>query len=163
MFDSVHLLKCIRNNWLAQKDVNKTFKFPKFSFDDIDFNRTRICNAPFNTLKKLHSVESDSLLKHAYKLTLKSLSPSTLEKPNVNLVINIFNEYVIQALLTLGSKHRLPFFENLAEFIQIIYKWWSVMNVKTPMKGMHHKNMYATPLRNDCNDEKYAFLNNFFV
>ena len=30
LFDSVHILKCIRNNWLGQKDTSKYMLFPKF-------------------------------------------------------------------------------------------------------------------------------------
>lgn len=37
MFDTVHLMKCIRNNWLAQGDVEKTFKFPPLAFVEKDF------------------------------------------------------------------------------------------------------------------------------
>lgn len=30
LFSSVHLFKCIRSNWLNQKDDNQTFVFPLF-------------------------------------------------------------------------------------------------------------------------------------
>ena len=32
LFDTVHLMKCIRNNWLVQNDVEKTFPFPHIHF-----------------------------------------------------------------------------------------------------------------------------------
>ena len=32
LFDSVHLFKCVRNNWLNQKDYDKTFTFPTSDF-----------------------------------------------------------------------------------------------------------------------------------
>ena len=44
MFDFVHIIKTIRNNWINQKDVSHTFIFPKFenfslsneaSFEDV--------------------------------------------------------------------------------------------------------------------------------
>ena len=37
-FDFVHILKTIRNNWLNQKDYNKSFVYPKF--DDINLDAT---------------------------------------------------------------------------------------------------------------------------
>ena len=80
MFDAVHLLKCIRNNWLGQKYIDKTMNYPQFSFDNSDSIATKMCSAPFITLRKLHSLEAESLLTHAYKLTFKSLCPSNLEK-----------------------------------------------------------------------------------
>lgn len=161
MFDSVHLLKCIRNNWLGQKDLEKCMKFPSFSFQGVCDTVTKISCAPFTTLKRLHYLEAGSLLKHAYRLTLKSLTPSNLEKQNVKLVLQIFNEYVIQALETIGEKRSLPFSQDVAEYIRIVYVWWTIMNVKTPHKGRRLNNIYATPLTNNVNDEKYVFLNNF--
>lgn len=161
MFDAVHLLKCVRNNWLGQKDIDKTMKYPQFCFDDSSFITTKICSAPFVTLRKLHSLEAESLLTHAYKLTLKSLCPSNLEKQSVNLVHRIFNEYVIQALLTLGEKHCLPFYREVADYVRIIYVWWTVMNVNSPYKGARLKQNYAKPLTDDTDNEGYMFLHKF--
>jgi hypothetical protein len=48
LFDTVHLFKCIRNNWINQKDSDQTLIFP----DMIDTNL--INNAKFNVLKQLH-------------------------------------------------------------------------------------------------------------
>jgi hypothetical protein len=31
LFDTVHILKCVRNNWLNQKDPEQTFRYPLFS------------------------------------------------------------------------------------------------------------------------------------
>lgn len=161
MFDSVHLLKCIRNNWLGQKDLDKCMKFPSFCFQGAFDTVTKVNSAPFTTLKRLHYWEADSLLKHAYGLTLKSLTPSNLEKQNVKLVLQIFNEYVIQALETVGVKRGLPFAQDVADYIKIIYVWWTIMNVKSAHKGTRLNNKYATPLTNDVSDENYVFLNNF--
>ena len=33
LFDTVHLFKCVRNNWLNQQDSEKTFIFPQFPHD----------------------------------------------------------------------------------------------------------------------------------
>ena len=99
LFDSVHILKCIRNDWLGQKDPSKCMVFPK-SYNG-NHQLDNIQSAPFCTLQKLHSLESQSILKYCYKLTSKALSPTNLERQNVNLVLQIFSEYIIQGLLTL--------------------------------------------------------------
>ena len=39
LFDSIHILKCICNNWINLKNLNKTFTFP--DFDDSQFNFAR--------------------------------------------------------------------------------------------------------------------------
>ena len=36
-YDFVHILKCIRNNWLNQKDIRKTFHFTNFQNIKLDY------------------------------------------------------------------------------------------------------------------------------
>ena len=108
IFDSVHVLKFIRNNWLGQKDTSKRMIFPKICFNG-NHKLDNIQSAPFCTLQKLHALELQSLLKHCYKMTTKALSSSNLERQNVNLVLQIFNEYTIQGLLTLRKEKCLQF------------------------------------------------------
>jgi len=59
LFDSVHLLKCIRNNWLNQSDVQQTFTFPDLTDKGV------IRRASFGDLKHLHSFEDTRVLKLA--------------------------------------------------------------------------------------------------
>lgn len=122
LFDSVHILKCIRNNWLGQKDERKCMMFPKFCYNG-NHELDNIQSAPFSSLHKLYALESQSLVKYCYKLTSKALSPTTFERQNVNLVLQIFNEYTIQGLLTLGKQECLPNYAEIAEYIQIFYIW----------------------------------------
>lgn len=161
LFDSVHILKCIRNNWLNKKNADRCMTFPQFNLSSNSKSVIKILNAPFATLQKLYTLEAESLLKHSYKLTLKALSPSNLERQNVNLVLQIFNEYIIEALITFGKTKCLPLVDDVAEYIKIFCKWWDIMNVKTPFKGCRLKKEYATPLTDAADDEKYVFLNSF--
>ena len=77
-----------------------------------------IQSAPFCNLQKIHALESIPILKYDYKLTSKTLSPINLERQNVNLVPQIFNECTVQLLLTL-----LPNFTEVVEYINIFYIW----------------------------------------
>ena len=63
--------------------------FPKFCHNG-NHQLDSIQSAPFCTLQKLHALESQSILKYYYKLTSKALSPTNLERQNVNLVLQIF-------------------------------------------------------------------------
>ena len=57
-FDFVHILKTIRNNWLIQKDYNKSFVYPKF--DDINLDDTidfQINFASFEDIRVLYGSE----------------------------------------------------------------------------------------------------------
>ena len=67
IFDSVHILKCIRNNRLNLKSYDKCFALPHFQLDDISTKPqiTRHAIASFNSLKQLHNAECDSLIKFA--------------------------------------------------------------------------------------------------
>ena len=58
LFDSVHLLKCVRNNWLGQSDSDNTFLFP-------DLRSDNILKASLSHLRKLYESEKDSLVKLA--------------------------------------------------------------------------------------------------
>ena len=73
LFDSVHLMKCIRNNWLNQKDSAQTLHFP-----DIDDLKT-IHTAQFKVLQELYESEKQSLVKLAPSLCQKALTPSNTE------------------------------------------------------------------------------------
>jgi len=75
----------------------------------------------------------------ACKLSLKALNPSPFERQNVNLALRIFNDFVAQALVELGSKHNILHWPDTSVYIKIISTWRDVVNVKTPMKGLHEK------------------------
>lgn len=101
IIDSVHILKCIWNNWIKQKDPQQCFTYPCFENPD---KCLPLSVASFSTLKKLHTLESKSLIKYSYGLCLKSLRPTNIERQNVKYVLNVFNPHVVQGLLTLGEE-----------------------------------------------------------
>ena len=102
---------------------------PKFCYNG-NHELDSIQSAQFCTLQQLHALESDSILKYCYKLTSKALSPTNFDRQNVNLVLQTFNEYTVQGLLTLGKHKCLLNFAEVAEYVNIFYIWWTVMNVK---------------------------------
>ncbi|GFV94047.1 THAP-type domain-containing protein [Trichonephila clavipes] len=75
VIDSVHIFKCIRNNWINKKNAGQCFYFPDFE----DYNKFPLLEANFSTLKQLYDIESNSLVKFAYGLTLKALCPTKCE------------------------------------------------------------------------------------
>ena len=96
--------------------------FPKFCFNG-NYELDNVQSAPFCTLQKHHALKSQSLLKHCYKMTVQTLSPCNIERQNVNLVLQIFNEYTIQGLLTVGKEKCLPNFAEVVGFINIFFIW----------------------------------------
>lgn len=54
-------------------------------------------------------------------------------------VLQIFNEFVSNALLELGNNHKLKFYESTANFLNLTIRWWNIVNVKHPNKGVYKK------------------------
>ena len=131
LFDSVHLLKSVRNNWIYLKNTHKTFTFP-----DIEDN-TMILHASFDHLKVVYNMEINSTLKQAFKLTLKSLFPHSIERENVRLALKIFDDSTAKALINMGPKHaQLLNWKGTSTFILVIIKLWDMLNIKSYGKGI---------------------------
>ena len=149
LFDFVHILKSIRNNWLNLKDFNKTFQYPQFD----DFTTTNI--ASFEDVRLLYRSDQHSVLKLAPRLTAKSCWPSNLERQNVSLALRVFDDSTAAALAIQDSS-RQTFNYQTSDFIKIITRVWKIFNVNTPVKGIHLKDEYSMPLR--YNDARFSFL-----
>ena len=66
LFDSVHILKCIRNNWINLENFKRTFTFPGFN----DYNE--IFRASFSELEHVYEMEKSLTIKQAYRLSWKA-------------------------------------------------------------------------------------------
>ncbi|XP_049962022.1 uncharacterized protein LOC126482089 [Schistocerca serialis cubense] len=102
--DTVHILKCICNNWFKQKE--QILCFLDFS-DSLKGGLSSV-----GALKELHLIEKDELLQYGSSLTLKSLFPNSIERQNVKLVLRIFNDTTVVALDTFGSKKAISNWES---------------------------------------------------
>ena len=122
-FDSVHLIKNIRNNLLNCK---------KFVFPPFEYVRNGIsihCPAGYICWSNFHRIyEKDANLmaglKKARKLTYQSLHPGN-NKQDVNLALSIFDESTIAAV-----RSYFPERTDIAEFLTIIRTWWTIANSK---------------------------------
>ncbi|XP_040077591.1 uncharacterized protein LOC120849444 [Ixodes scapularis] len=155
--DPVHLLKCIRNNWLSQGTPGKCFAFPSFESIETATPATSQQQASFDALRELQLHETDQLAKFGYGLSAKALHPSSLERQNVRLVLKIFNDHVVQALRTLGHDLGIQHVLETANFIELIVRWWKVANVKTPLKGQRLRDPMQEPVSSVA-DPKLKFL-----
>ena len=149
LFDFVHILKSIRNNWLNKHDYNRTFLYP--SFDDFSHNS----KALFEDIRQLYRSEQNSVAKLAHRLTAKSCWPTSLERQNVSLAHRVFNESTAAAL-TIQNSSRLKFKSDTADFVTIISKVWKTFNINTPNKGIRLNDELSLPLVN--NDPRFHYL-----
>jgi len=94
MFDSVHLLKSIRNNWINQ--IDQTFCFPAASGS--------LVKASFAHLKQLYDSEKSAIVKLAPSLSFTSLHPNNTQRQNVKLALQVFDEKNVAALTEFGNR-----------------------------------------------------------
>ena len=157
-FDFVHILKSIPNNWLNQKDFDKTSHFPNlvnFKVDYCDYPLKFGC-ASFQDVRQLYNSERTSLAKLTPHLTMKSCFPSSIERQNVKLVLKVVNELTISAL-TIQNELRYPEYRNnTPEFVDTLLTVWKLFNVNTPFKGIRLNDNFSRPLT--LNDERLLFL-----
>ena len=66
---------------------------------------TEFSMASFASLRYLHDAENDSLVKFAHILSFKAFIPSTFERQNVKLELQVFNNFTAQAMTFLGKKN----------------------------------------------------------
>ena len=153
LFDSVHLLKCIRNNWLGQTDGDKTFLFPDFDSPD------ELFKASLSHLRLLHEEEKGKIVKTAPSLTYKALYPTNIERQNVNLVLKLFNEKVVTAIGHYGSEKSVDC-SGTQIFISLILKLWKILNVKSTSKGIHKRDEAAKPIIS-MDDDRVKYIISF--
>lgn len=126
-------------------------------FPSFDQNCSEVITASLLSVKQLYELESENLIKHGYSLSQKALWPSSLEKQNVTLALQLINETVSKSLLLYGEKHRIVNNIGTSKYIEIFPRWFSIMNVKTPNKGLRLNGNCCNPLT--CNEDD----DNFFI
>ena len=122
-YDSVHLIKNVRNNLLSKKWL----VFPQFSF--FEFNDDVIVNPGEISWKLLHDVHEkdqklDANLRKAPKLTNKALHPGKY-KQNVQLTLDIFLETTVAAISSY-----FPNCNDAVSFLKLFNTWWAISNSK---------------------------------
>ncbi|CAL1270294.1 unnamed protein product [Larinioides sclopetarius] len=155
LFDTVHLIKSVRNNWFNEKTLGQVLCFPSPD------NSSKISLAKLQDLKDIYETEKLNLIKKAPKLSQKVLYPTSFEKQNVLLALNIFHDSNSAALAqeaeekgkdTMGTK----------EFIDQFLKWWNIVNVKNSEKGKRLKNPFCDPIKSS-DQMNMVFLNKFYA
>ena len=155
LFDSVCILKCIRNNWINLKFFKRTFTFPVFN----DYNE--ILCASFAELEHVYETGKSLTIRQAYRFSWKELYPHSIERQNVKLALRIFNEPNVAALKCLGPDcEKLSYWNGTSLFIDIILKLWNMLNVKSESKGWSKRLEDAFPLYN-ITDKRLEWMSEF--
>ena len=122
-YDTVHLIKNVRNNLLSKKRL----VFPRFSF--FDFTDDVIVDSGEISWKLLHNVHEkdrklDANFKKAPKLTNKVLHPGKF-KQNVQIALDIFHETTAAAITSY-----FPNCNDAVGFLKLFNTWWTISNSK---------------------------------
>lgn len=143
MFDTVHMLKSIRNNWETKRNVNKTLHFPDMT------NHSVMLSAQYKHMELLYEKEKNSLVKYGHTLSSKVLYPSSIQKQNVKIALRLFNDNNAVAL-----KHASKDLPDISEeinqtsiFLQIIVNWWKIVNVKSVFEAQRFNDPYREAIR----------------
>lgn len=139
LHDTVHLMKCVRNNWISEKTKQLEFQFGEG--DKIV--------AKWEDVVDLYKSEAGCIVKRT-KLSRESVFPSTFDLQKVSLVLNVFNEKTVAALVADGK------FET-ARFIDTFLKFWKIVNVKNPNLWIALNDTDRKPI-SDVNDFRLKFL-----
>ena len=150
IFDVVHLIKNIRNNWLKIR----RFRVTSFqaSVDVFDMHLADKSFIDWNFLNKVFDIEHKTLLKKAPLITFAALHPQN-KKQNVPLALAIFDRRNSSAIEQLFPDDATA--HSTSNFIKIVSVWWDILNSKSP----NHSLQLANGIR--PNDGKTDFLLKF--
>ena len=120
-FDSVHLLKDIRNGLLNKKK----FVFSAFTFEISNISvSSKEGYIAWSDLHKVYNKDNalNVKLRKAPKLIFKALHPCN-NKQNVNLAVAIFHEITIAACESYFLDQA-----DMSNFLRLISCWWTIAN-----------------------------------
>ena len=98
-------------------------------------------------------------LRKAHKFSTSVLNPKSIERTSVKLSMAVFSESTLNAL-KFYAIHEKKQWNQTADFIELIIKMWSVLNVKSTSKGKRKRNDNQDPVRSSL-DWKLTFLREF--
>ena len=144
LYDYVHVVKCLRNNWLTEKT-----KQLQYTFNGV----TEI--AKWSDLVELKKAEDSSLLKLS-KLNDVAVFPKPIERQSVATCLRVFCDETIAALET-HPKINNEAASGTANFFKIIVKVWKIFNVKNPWEDQKHNDSVRAVIRMS-DDPRLQFL-----
>ena len=148
LFDFVHILKSVRNNWLTEKMKELSF------FDSNGVEKI----AKWAHLETLFQAESTSFFKLS-KLYEVAVYPKPVERQKVSTCLKIFCDETASALRTHPAMKDVEGAAHTAEFLSLMTKFFKIVNVKGKGADVRH-NDDREGVISDPSDERLTFLTN---
>ena len=121
--NSVHLLKCIRNNW---------FRRPTWEMS----NKEEIS---WSLLEKLRIFEEELPIRKAFPLSMRALKPNNIDKQKVKLAYNVVSWRVRNALISFSDlePEKFPKHEvrSTVKFMDAVRTFFDILNINHIGKG----------------------------
>ena len=134
LFDPVHIFKNFYNNFINKK----FFVCPLFENEVLKPNMEHVID--------IYKTELGKSVKIAHRLSDKVLHPASIERTNVSLADAMFHESTIAALKFYAVKNSRPEYNETANFLQLIRRWWNLLNVKSTLTGQAKLDTNREPL-----------------
>lgn len=122
MFDSVHLYKNLRNNWLNTKDADKTLAYPPFRRELEESEPMH--QAKFAEIRRLFRSHVGQILKEDHQLSYQVCFPTPFDRQKVHLVAKLFHTSTIAAM-------RVANCSETANWMQLVNNFFVCFNVKS--------------------------------
>ena len=140
LFDFVHLMKNIRNNWLTEQKGELSF-----TFDDETYT------ARWDDLVQLHKLEEQAGLNESgvvglSKLKEVAVTPKPVERQRVDICLRVFCEETYTALKVHPDMQNTEA-RDTAFFIEKVVSMWKILNVKGTGKDIRHNNPLEAVIR----------------
>ena len=140
MYDFVHIMKNLRNNWLTEK-------LQELSFME-DGREYLAC---WKDIQALYEEDRNSSLRLT-KLTHTSVFPKPLQRQSVPLVCQVFYEKTIAAFNAL--KNTINPLEGNIRFITFVTNWFKMTNAKDKFRAINLRDPFRAPWTLNCDNFK---------
>ena len=134
LYDYVHLMKSVRNNWITEKCGELEFK-----------HGDQKMIARWNDLRSLYQSESTQLVKMS-KLTDVAVNPKPIERQRVSTCLKVFSQETASALKLFPD---LTNVDGTVIFLERFIEFWNILNVKDKFAGVRSKDPNRHPITSD--------------
>ena len=142
LFDTIHLFKNIKSNWITEK--MKKLRFEKFETGEELI-------AEWKHIVDIYKEEKDLVVKHTL-LNYATIFPTNFEKQKVQLTFNVFNEKTVAVLKMNGA-------DSTEAFVRLVTRMVNMLNVRSPHTATKLNDPDRETFRR-VDDDRFEFLKN---
>ncbi|XP_064488572.1 uncharacterized protein LOC135400672 isoform X2 [Ornithodoros turicata] len=143
IIDPVHLLKCVRNNWICNQNLGRHLTFPDFGTTISAFKARDALTASYEAVQKFQNHQDPNMYKPRNAAMDRTFNPTRLERQSAE---KLFATATAHALRAEMKNLSLEYAAGTATFVEIIAKWWSVVNVRTVNDTRTSQNELQSPI-----------------